>query len=82
MSKSEKIVKEAQRWRKKHGAEPLDFAKLDGALAQWETGAKTVADAQAAAKAAKQAHGADNTVIAAALKEAKLARKTKAAPKP
>jgi len=82
MSKNEKIVKEAQQWRKKHGAESLDFAKLDGALAQWDAGTKKVAEAQAAAKAAKEAHGTDKNVIATALKEAKVARKTKVAPKP
>ena len=77
MSKIEKTIQTAQVWRKKHEAETLDFAKLDGALSQWEAGLKKIDAAKTALSAAKEAHGAEKKAVSQALKEAKAARKAK-----
>ena len=75
MSKIEKMVQDAQAWRKKHAAETLDFSKLDAALSGWQDGVNHVSAAQASLKAAKAKLDDAKKAVSAALKATKASRK-------
>jgi len=77
MSKIEKMMQEAQAWRKKHNLETLDFTKLDEKLALWQESVNQLSAAQAALLTAKATLADARKAVKAALKDAKATRKSK-----